>query len=86
MNLLLIEGSAAELQKFSSKSLLTKAKSTRNKSRHERKLCVLFYLPGTSHDTKETLRSLLKFAFPTLLFEGIPSFFIIAVITLSWLK
>lgn len=44
MNLVLIEGSAAELQNFSRKSL------------------------------EKTLRSLLNFAFPTLLFEGIPSF------------
>ena len=63
MNLVLIEGSAAELQKFSSKSLLTKVKSTRNKSRHERKLCVLFYLPGTSHDTKENFAFSFKVCF-----------------------
>lgn len=62
MNLVLIEGSAAELQNFSRKSLLTKVKSTRNKPRNEKTW------------EKKTLRSLLNFAFPTLLFEGIPSF------------
>lgn len=45
-----------------------------------------FIYPVQATTRKKTLRSLLKFAFPTLLFEGIPSFFIIAVITLSWLK